>query len=199
MMSLTIQRELWTGVTSQNPFLGIEPIGGQLLFGTRLDFFFLKWHSWEKFEWLILSSQDLHWIKCFHYFHNFYIYMSFSILYSWVTQEKQIERAIHNISNSIFYQSRNPYLWLEREHLAEWWVLSAWDGMLSGSIKRWQWPGRVTDREQSLRTYWVFCMDYNWWFRKSITILFRKCRKTVPAKARCKIKSQIGTHSQTTM
>lgn len=76
---------------------------------------------WEKFEWLILSSQDLHWIKCFHYFHNFYIYMSFSILYSWVTQEKQIERAIHNISNSIFYQSRNPYLWLELVHLAERW------------------------------------------------------------------------------
>lgn len=36
MMSLTIQHVLWTGVTSQNPFLGIEPIGGQLLFGTPL-------------------------------------------------------------------------------------------------------------------------------------------------------------------
>lgn len=115
-----------------SPFLGIEEIGGQL-FGTRLDF---KWHPREKFWQLILATQDLHWIKSFLYFHNFYIYMSFSILYSWVIQEKQTGRAIHNINNSTFYQSRNTYLWLEWAHLVKWWFLVDWNEMLSGIIKK---------------------------------------------------------------
>lgn len=78
-------------ISQRAPFWGIKEIGGQLLFGTRLD---SKWHPREKFQPLILATQELHWIKCFLYFHNFYIYMSFSILYSWVIQDKQIELPI---------------------------------------------------------------------------------------------------------
>lgn len=86
-----IQQMLRPASYQRSPFWGIKEIGGQLLFGTRLD---SKWHPREKFQPLILATQDLHWIKCFLYFHNFYIYMSFSILYSWVIQDKQIELPI---------------------------------------------------------------------------------------------------------
>lgn len=122
-----------------SPCSGIKEMGGHWLFGTRLGF---KWHSREKFQPLILATPDLHCIKCFLYFHNFYIYVSFSILYSWVIHEKQIERAIHNINNSTLYQSRNTRLGLEGAHLvseemtSSQWCQGAWGG--DSSVVTWQ-------------------------------------------------------------
>lgn len=149
-----------------SPFLGVKEIGGHLLFGTRLDF---KWHPREKFQPLILATPDLHWIKGFFYFHNFYIYVSFSILYSWMIHGKQIERATHNICDSTLYQSGNTYLGEnEPNWLVKGWLLTA--GMLLGSIEWWwhhSWMAELYPRTHWLQilkcqlTHWVHCFEYN--------------------------------------